>query len=72
MDKKELIPVANSPGLARCKKSGAIININNTEIEAARKRKALQKQESERLETLEEDVKDIKLLLAQLIEKLNG
>lgn len=69
--------VEGYPDLARDPDSRAILNINKTEIQAARERKRLrqlQKQEEENLkakvDSLESDVKDIKNLLSQLIEKL--
>jgi hypothetical protein len=68
----DLIKVENAPGLARCRKSGAIININNSEIEGARARKAQKKKESKRIENLEEELQGIKSLLIQLIEKIDG
>ena len=72
MNKLNLIPVKNASGLARCRKSGAIININNSEIEAARLRKSSRQEQVERLDNLEEEIQDIKMLLLQLIEKTTG
>ncbi len=72
MAKLDLIQVENASGFARCRKSGAIININNKEIEGARLRKASRQKQVERLDSLEEEMQDIKMLLLQLIEKTNG
>lgn len=69
--------VEGHPDLARDPNSHAILNINKTEIEAARERKKLReklKQEEEnmkaKVDALESDVRDIKNLLSQLVEKL--
>lgn len=63
--------------LVRDQRTGAILNINKDEIQTARERKMLrkqQRQEEEQLkqtvEKLETDVKEIKSLLSQIAEKL--
>jgi translation initiation factor 1 (eIF-1/SUI1) len=72
-----MIPVEGRPGLARDPKSGAILNINSTEIQAARARKIAMKKEKKRqrqvyedVETLKTDMADIKELLLTIKEKL--
>jgi hypothetical protein len=74
---KKLIPVDSRPDLRRDPRSGAILNINKSEIQNARAAKAarLAKQEQDAqlrndVDNLKDDVKDIKGMLAQLIEKL--
>ena len=72
-----MIPVEGKPGLARDPRSGAILNINTTEIRAAKARKIAMAQEEERkkqliddVEILKEDMSDIKELLLTIKEKL--
>lgn len=70
----DLIPVENNKGLARDKKSGAIININKSEVEKARERKRARKAKQEEYEELKEtvaqlndDISEIKELLKRLV-----
>lgn len=72
-----MIRVEGKPGLARDPVSGAILNINSTEIRAAKARKIAMAQEEERkkqlindVEELKEDMSDIKELLLTIKEKL--
>ena len=72
-----MIPVEGRPGLARDPRSGAVLNINRAEIRAAKARKIAMAQEEERkkqliedVETLKEDMSDIKELLLTIKEKL--
>ena len=72
-----MIPVEGRPGLVRDPRSGAILNINTTEIRAAKARKIAMAQEEERkkqlmddVEMLKEDMSDIKELLLTIKEKL--
>ena len=72
-----MIRVEGKPGLARDPRSGAILNINSAEIRAAKARKIAMAQEEERkkqliedVETLKEDMSDIKELLLTIKEKL--
>ena len=72
-----MIPVEGRPGLARDPRSGAVLNINSTEIRAAKARKIAMAQEEERkkqlfadVEMLKEDMSDIKKLLLTIKEKL--
>lgn len=71
--------VDGNPNLVRDKVSGAILNINNTEIKRARSRKKLWQEEKEKTETLtsevnslKQDVKEMKDLLRQILEVSNG
>jgi hypothetical protein len=66
MDK---IKIDGHPGLARDKKTGAILNINRNEIQIARERKALRKQKEREFEDLKNEVSEIKELLLKLVEK---
>ena len=72
-----MIRVEGKPGLARDPRSGAILNINTTQILAAKARKIAMAQEEERkkqlfadVEELKEDMSDIKELLLTIKEKL--
>lgn len=74
---REYLTVANSPGLVRDVKTGAILNINSTEIRKARALKSVrieQKKQGqvlrEDVDKLKDDIQDIKNLLAQLVEKM--
>jgi len=71
--------VDGNPNLVRDKVSGAILNINNNEIKRARGRKKLWQEEKEKTETLtsdvdslKQDVQEIKNLLRQILEVSNG
>lgn len=64
--------VKDYPGYARDDNSGAIINLNDSEISAARKRKALWRQQNDDINNLKSEVSDIKNMLTKIIEKLDG
>ena len=73
----DLLKVDGHAGLARDAQSGAIININKREAEAARerrKKKLEAKTKKEMLEqqvnTLQSEVSDIKVMLTKILEKL--
>lgn len=69
-----LIKVEGSPGLARDKNTGAILNINSTEIsrikELRNNQRELKKTERQEINQLKSDVEQIKMMLSQIIEKL--
>ena len=74
---QDLITVYGHSGLARDKKTGAIININSTDIEKAKlvkniKRKAAIDNENlqSEVKTLQNEVSDIKIILNKILEKL--
>ena len=52
--------------------NGAVLNINKEEIEAAKKRKAQRLSQKKELSELKDEVGDIKKMLTQIVEKLNG
>ena len=52
--------------------NGAILNINKEEIEAAKKRKEQRRNQEKELSQLKDEVGDIKKMLTQIVEKLNG
>lgn len=73
----DYIQVEGHSGLVRDKRSGVILNINSTDIEKARKAKALKRKnilKNELLETqvhdLQNEMDEIKGLLNKILEKL--
>lgn len=64
--------VEGHSNLVRDISTGAILNINKDEISAARKRKLERKQKEQEFENLKDEVGDIKKMLTQIIEKLDG
>lgn len=64
------VKVENHDGFVRDLRSGAIININSTRAEMARKTKAARERQQEEMEELKSEVAEIKQLLNKLIEKL--
>ena len=56
----------------RDKKSGAVLNTNKSEIEAAKKRKQQRATKEQELDNLKNEVSDIKIMLTKIIEKLDG
>ena len=67
-----LIKVQGHRNYVRDKNSGAILNINKAEIEEARKRKAERLEKDKEIESLKNEVSDIKIMLTKIIEKLDG
>ena len=72
-----MIKVDGHSNLVRDPKSGAIININKDELSSARSRKIQQKRKEREDKQLKADVRnlqnelgDIKQLLAQIVEKI--
>ena len=66
------IKVEKDPELVRDTNTGAILNINKDEINAARKRKLERRQKQKEFEDLKNEVGDIKNMLTKIIEKLDG
>ena len=66
------IKVENELGLVRDPNTGALLNTDTTEVSNARERKRLRKIKDAELEELKKDVNDIKVLLKQIIGKLDG
>ena len=64
--------IAGHDGYARDENSGAVININNNEIRAARERKLLRRKKEQEIVDLKNEVGEIKNMLNKLIEKLDG
>jgi tetrahydromethanopterin S-methyltransferase subunit B len=66
------LKVEGNSNLVRDTSTGAILNINKDEISAARKRKLERKQKEQEFDNLKDEVSDIKKMLTQIIEKLDG
>lgn len=54
------------------KETGAILNTNKSEIQQARARKKARAQEKNELDNLKKDVGDMKIMLAKILEKIDG
>ena len=67
-----LLKVEGHSDVMKDTETGAVININSNEIENARKRKAIRRQEKEEIENLKNEVRNIKKMLGTIIEKLDG
>ena len=67
----EHVKVDGESNLVR-NENGAILNNDTYAIEQAKLRKKLKKEKDAELETLKQDVNDIKLLLNQIVGKLDG
>lgn len=67
-----LLKVDGHSGYLKDTDTGIIQNNNVSEIEAARMRKAQKKQQQEDINNLKNEVGDIKKMLTEIIEKLNG
>ena len=67
-----LLKVKGHNGYLKDTSSGMIHNNNVSEIEAARMRKAQKKQQQEDINNLKNEVGDIKKMLTEIVEKLNG
>jgi hypothetical protein len=72
-----MIKVEGHSNLRRDPNSGAIININKDELSSARSRKIQQKRKEREdkqlkadVETLQNEISDIKQLLTQIVEKI--
>tara|TARA_B000000532_G_C18516659_1_gene255482 strand:+ start:194 stop:403 length:210 start_codon:yes stop_codon:yes gene_type:complete len=66
------VKIEGHNGYVRDKKSGAILNTNKSEIEAAKKRKQQRATKEQELDNLKNEVSDIKIMLTKIIEKLDG
>ena len=64
--------VEGHPGLARNSTSGAIININSSEMSQARNRKQIWQKQRNEITDLKNDVTEMKLMLQKLIEGKDG
>ena len=65
------LKVEGHEGYVRDTNTGAVLNVNREEIEAARKRKALRQRQEQDINNLKNEVSDIKTMLSTIIEKLD-
>lgn len=63
------IKIEGESSYVRDKGTGAVLNINRNEIEAARERKRQRKLKEQEFEDLKNEVSEIKELLLKLVEK---
>jgi len=70
MDNDRFVPVEGSSSLVRDKSTGAIVNINKKEMQAARLRKEQKQKQQQEIDQLKTDVSDIKQMLQQIVEKI--
>lgn len=65
-----LVKTDNAPGYARDVNTGAVVNINTSEIEQAKVAKERRRQKDSEIKQLRKDVDDIKAMLTLIAEKL--
>ena len=77
MKQRQLKAVKDEPDFARDPESGAILNINRSEIQNAREQKRLRQMKrleeqklKAKVDKLENDISDIKSLLSTIVERL--
>lgn len=66
------IRVNNHPSLVKDIKTGAVLNINSEEIQRAKKKKQQFIQDKKELESLRNEVKEMKQLLMKVLEEKDG
>ena len=64
------IPVKDDSNIVRDPKSNAILNVNRSAFEAHKKGRERQRQLSNDVETLKDEMGEIKTLLSNILEKL--
>ena len=69
--KNQYVKIHDEIGYVKDTISGAILNINKNEVEAARERKKLRKQQERELEGMKETVHDLKNEMNEVKELLN-
>ena len=66
------LKVKGHENLVRDKDTNVVINVNRSEIEQAKKRKAERIKKEQELNNLKNEVSEIKSMLTKVIEKLDG
>tara|TARA_Y100000816_G_C26075042_1_gene565783 strand:- start:205 stop:426 length:222 start_codon:yes stop_codon:yes gene_type:complete len=66
------LKIEGHEGYVKDPNSGVVLNVNQEEIDAAKTRRALRKQQEEDINNLKNEVSDIKNMLGKIIEKLDG
>ena len=69
--KEQYMKIHDEIGYVNDTNTGAILNINRNEVEAARERKKLRKQQERELEGMKETVHDLKNEMNEVKELLN-
>lgn len=64
--------VDGHPDLIKNRQTGVVLNTNKNEIEAARARKKAWKQKQQEVDELKSDVSELKDMMKQILEKLDG
>lgn len=65
------VNIQNRPGMQRDMNSGAIINTDNTAYQKALNAKLAAEKKEEELQSIKEDVQELKNLMNQIIKRLN-
>lgn len=67
----KLVRIEGSKDLVKDEETGAVLNSNETEIKAAKIRKEQRVEKENELETLKNDVGELKDMMKQILEKMN-
>ena len=65
------VNIQNRPGLQRDMNSGAVINTDNTAYQKALKAKLAAENKEKELQSIKDDVAELKDLMNQIIKRLN-
>ena len=68
--KDTLVSIKNEDDFKKDITSGAVVNVNRAKVERERKIAAARRKSKVELEELKSEVKDIKQMLSQIVEKL--
>ena len=68
----KLVRIEGSKDLVKDEETGAVLNSNETEIEAAKIRKEQRVEKENEFETLKNDVGELKDMMKQILEKMNN
>lgn len=66
------INVEGDPNFVKDTETGAILNTNKSQIQQAKARKKARVQQQNELNNLKKDVGDMKIMLAKILEKIDG
>mgnify|MGYP001377523517 FL=1 len=66
------LKIEGHEGYVKDPNTGVVLNVNQEEINGAKTRRALRKQQEEDINNLKNEVSDIKNMLGKIIEKLDG
>jgi len=67
----KLVRIEGNKDLVKDEETGAVLNSNETEIEAAKIRKEQRVEKENEFETLKSDVNELKDIMKQILEKMN-